>query len=433
MSTAHSFATLFATYRDAWLAALLIALACSIVAVYVVLRRVAFIGIATAQIAAAGVALAFLLGIAPLPLAATATFLGVVLFSVGREPIRVTREALVGVAFALASALAVLFVFRSSRELDHIEHIVYGSLLFATPRHVLSLAAGALGVVAAHVAFAKEFVLVSVDPDTATTLGVRTRFFQGLLAATIGVVIALSIGTAGSLLTFAFLVLPALTALLLAERIGAVFVWSVVSALVAAGGGLATAVLLDLPPGPTIVVASSLLLACAALARVRSWLGIAALAAALLGIGVLASSRVAPQHAATHAPLPAADSLRVEIEAEVSPRRARAGTLLTIEFHGHVHDHVAGAGGDAPVDDPVDDPVSGLHVLFELGSNVAAAALPPGGASARVVIDTTGLAPGSHPLVVSAWTGPPLDPTDRTRLLGPDELTVNAPSVEIEP
>lgn len=413
----HSFSALFLTYREAWLAACLVAIGCSLVAVYVVLRRVAFLGMAISQIAAAGVAIAFVVNGPPLLLAAVATAIGVGVFSFGREPVRVSREALVGVAFAVASAAGVLFVFRSSQELDHIEHIVYGSLLYVTIDQVWWLGAGTGVVVLLHVLFHREFTQVAMDPDTARTLGVRTRLFQALLAATIGIMIALSIGTAGSLLTFSLLVFPALTALLIADRMPHVLSISLASGVGATACGLTTAILFDLPPGPTIVVAAAALLGCAALHRVRRWLGIALLLALGLVLAIVEANRSTHDHGTT--PAAAATSvsaaLRVELEVTTSTPTVRKGERVRIEFHGHVHG----------------DPRGDIHVLLELGTSMATARVPVDASHAVLELDTLGLSAGRYPILASLWTGPPLDPDDATRLLDSNECTVTAPIVEI--
>ncbi len=413
---------LIATYHNAWFAALLIAATCSIVAVYVVMRRVAFIGIATSQIAAAGVALALLLHLAPLPSAAIATLLGVAFFSLGREPVRVSREALVGVSFAAASALSVLFVFRSATELDHIEHILYGSLLFATSAQVKILLLAAIVIVVVHALFAKEFIMISFDPDTAQTLGVRARAFDLLLFSTIGAVIALSISSAGSLLTFAFLILPALTALLLSQRLPRVFLISVLTGLLAAGLGMFSAILLDMPPGPVIVVTATILLLCAGLSRVRPWLGALAFALVLLPVtrmGAVHAGReqISKEDSAELEGGRAASSLHIDVELAVHEPRVKHGAKVTVDFTTRIPESARGE----------------FHLLVNVDSSVESVRIHPGPRSGSLVVDTAGLAPGKHRVRGSVWTGPPLDPAQDTRMLDLNECGVNEVEIEILP
>ena len=78
-----------------------------------------------------------------------------------------------------------------------------------------------------------------------------------------GLVIAFAMQFAGVMLVFNFLVLPAVTGLLLARSMGGIFTFSVASALLAAILGFSLSVPFDLPSGPTIIAVSGGLVAIA--------------------------------------------------------------------------------------------------------------------------------------------------------------------------
>lgn len=412
----QSFADLFDAYRHAYVAAALLAVGCAVVGVHVVLRRVAFVGIATAQVAAAGTALAFLVHVPPLVGAVVATSFGLGLFATGRVSPRLTRDGLVGAAFALASALAVLFVSRSGAELDQVEHIVYGTLLFTTGDQVARLAVGVAGVLSLHAAFGREFFMVSFDSESARTLGVRTRLFEMLFYLSFGVIIALAIGTAGSLLAFAFLILPPLCALLLCDRLVTVVLMSASTALLMALLGVMNSVVFDAPTGPAVVVTAAAVLPCAAAARWSRWAG-TLLLAALLGVTAWgALDRFSPTEEVTDS---AVAEVHLDLELAVHGPSVRRGEPLEI-------DYVVRATGPVPPN---------LHLLVEWGGEMQVAPLPGlrSGRSGRVTFDTTAVAPGSYPVSGSFWTGPPLDPDDETELLPPGACTAHELSAELLP
>jgi ABC-type Mn2+/Zn2+ transport system permease subunit len=111
--------------------------------------------------------------------------------------------------------------------------------------------------------FYKEFVLVSFDPEVARTLGYNSARWELIWYLTLGLMIAVSIHVAGTILVFSYLVLPAVTALMLSRRLGLVFALSVVFAVLATAGGVVASVSADLPTGPAIVGCSvALFLAC---------------------------------------------------------------------------------------------------------------------------------------------------------------------------
>src|SRR2546427_12772029 len=132
----------------------------------------------------------------------------------GRE----TVEARIGVTYAIAAALTILFLAVDPHGDAEMVNLLKGDIL-ATTRTSLTLLADVLGaVVLVLFAFRKEFLLVSFDRDLAVVFGKRAELWDGLLYLLIGVTISLGVMTAGPLVTFGFLVVPPLTARLITRR-----------------------------------------------------------------------------------------------------------------------------------------------------------------------------------------------------------------------
>jgi ABC-type Mn2+/Zn2+ transport system permease subunit len=90
-------------------------------------------------------------------------------------------------------------------------------------------------------------------------MGYRVTFWNLFLYFTLGLVIAFAMQFAGVMLVFNFLVLPAVTGLLLARSMAAIFTVAIVSAVVAAVVGFSLSVPFDLPSGPAIIACSAAL------------------------------------------------------------------------------------------------------------------------------------------------------------------------------
>jgi zinc transport system permease protein len=255
-------------FREALYGALVIAVACSVLGVYVVLRRIVFVGAALAQLSSAGIALAMYLsgaGIAagltghPVAMALVVTLAGALFFGAeggARGP--VPPDATIGVTYAVAAAAGILLVAKAAGGEAH-DIFLQGNILSITLKDTLVLLAVSVPVLLVHLLFYKEFLFVSFDRETARTLGYRVGGWNLLLYGTLGLVIAFAMQFAGVMLVFNFLVLPAVTGLLLARGMGGVFFWSVASAVVAAVIGFVLSVPFDLPTGPAIIVVSGLL------------------------------------------------------------------------------------------------------------------------------------------------------------------------------
>jgi ABC-type Mn2+/Zn2+ transport system permease subunit len=255
-------------FRGALYGALVIALACSVLGVYVVLRRIVFVGAALAQLSSAGIALGtFLYGMGiggelthhPVAMALIITIAGAVFFGLGGGGrAGVPPDAVIGVTYAVAAAAGILLVAKARVGEAH-DLFLQGNILGITPTDTLVLIAVAVPVLLLHAVFYKEFLFVSFDRETARTLGYNVRRWNLLLYLTLGVVIAYAMQFAGVMLVFNFLVLPAVTGLLLARSMRGIFAIAIGSALLAALAGFSLSVPFDLPSGPAITAVSGAL------------------------------------------------------------------------------------------------------------------------------------------------------------------------------
>lgn len=248
-------------FRESIAGSLLIAIGCSVLGVYVVLRRVVFVGAALAQLASAGTALALFLASAGVTLGvlthrvtltAGATLAGVVFFGLRRHRRVVPSDAVLGAIFASAGAASVLLV-AGTPAADIQELFFGGDVLFVTNGQLARIALVVVAATATHVACFQPFVFVSFDSEMAASLGYRTRLWNLLLFLTFGGVIAVSMDVVGVLLTFAYLVLPGIVGLLLGTRMGTMFFSSVATGVTGTLAGFVISIQADLPTGSTII------------------------------------------------------------------------------------------------------------------------------------------------------------------------------------
>jgi ABC-type Mn2+/Zn2+ transport system permease subunit len=249
--------------RTALMGSLAVGVVCAYLGVYVVLRRVVFVGAALAQVSSAGVGLAMLLGWNPSLLSLGLTLGGVAAFSIKPKDKRITQESFIGIGYALASALAVLFVAKSAQGEGHMLDVLSGDILTVTMSQVWMMIAFGLAAIAIHSLFLKQFLFSAFDAETAQASGIRSAAWDLFFFVILGVVISLSIRLAGTLLTFAFLVMPAVTALLFTQRTGRIFLVAIGAACIATIVGLSLSVKMDVPSGPAIAAVSFVLLAAA--------------------------------------------------------------------------------------------------------------------------------------------------------------------------
>lgn len=255
--------------RLAAIAAIAAALSLSVLGVYVVLKRVVFVGLTLANIATLGAALALVFRLPVHATSMAATICGACVLAFLATPKRIPAESLIGWGFATASALTILVLSRTSADTDAMR-LLFGNVLAITRSEATLLSVVSLVVIVVHILFVKRFVLVVFDPETARAAGISTVFWTLLLYLTLGSATAAAVHETGALLAFALLTLPAMAALLVTRKVASAFVVAAAIAVLGAIGGLVLSFKLDLPSGPfTVALLGAVVPVCAVIGRFR--------------------------------------------------------------------------------------------------------------------------------------------------------------------
>jgi zinc transport system permease protein len=273
-------------WRNAMAAAVLAAAVCGYLGVFIVLRRMVFVSAALSQVSGLGVALSFFVGsflgvdphgehvpwyISPVFLALVLSCVAAVLFAARSGRRRASPETLVALAYLAASA-AVVLVLSSPRivqEAHEVGELLFGSAVAVREQNLAALIVAALLVAVVHAVLFKDFVYVSFDPETAATVGYPVARLDAALNLTIAVAVAMATRALGTLPVFAFLVLPAGAALLVARRLLTAGMLAVAIAMVAAVLGYYLSFVHQLPTGPTMAALCALAWVPAGLVRRR--------------------------------------------------------------------------------------------------------------------------------------------------------------------
>jgi zinc/manganese transport system permease protein len=227
--------------------------------VHVVERGVIFVDLALAQIAALGATVAILIGMNPHGpgaywLSLAFTFVGAAIFAFARTRRgHIPQEAFIGIAYAVASAAAILAMSKATGETEHLKDMLVGNILAVDRHEVLKTALlyGAIGLF--HYIFRRNFLLISTDPAAADQQGLSIRFWDFLFYASFGFVVTSSVAIAGVLLVFCYLIVPSVGAMLFADRVGRRLAIGWTMGTLVSALGVYFSVLLDMPTGATIV------------------------------------------------------------------------------------------------------------------------------------------------------------------------------------
>jgi ABC-type Mn2+/Zn2+ transport system permease subunit len=261
----QEFLASWSLFGDAYLVGLASALVLGLLGVWVVARDQIFLGAAVSQASTLGVAVALWLGAAgasahdherellPAALAVAASVATAWLAGRAGQSSRGTGDAVTGWVFLFASSVPVLMVAHSPQGTEEIERLVFSTLLSVSRGDLLVFAALAVGAVGAAALLRERLLLLAIDPELATAVGLHPGRWRAGLALALGVAVGLSIHAAGTLYTFGCLVLPALAAKQLCREMRPLLWVSPLIAMAAALLGFAFAHHLDWPPAHTTV------------------------------------------------------------------------------------------------------------------------------------------------------------------------------------
>ena len=246
--------------------------------IHIVSRGVIFVDLALAQVAALGSTVALLAGY---ELDSTETYLislgftffGAAVFALGRiRDESVPQEAIIGIVYAVSSAVAILVLDKAPHGEDAIKAMLVGSILFVTWPQIIKISIVYLAVGILHFLLRKKFLQISINPALAKQNGLRIRFWDFIFYMTFGVVVTSSVRIAGVLLVFSYLVVPAVCAMFFVKKVSYRLIIGWFLGFIASVFGLSVSAKWDLPTGASVVTVFGLILVvCAAIKYVLTF------------------------------------------------------------------------------------------------------------------------------------------------------------------
>jgi manganese/iron transport system permease protein/iron/zinc/copper transport system permease protein len=227
---------------------------CGAVSVFVVLRRMSYIGHGLSHSVLGGVAVALALGVDLYIGAIVATAVSAVLIHRVARYRGLHTDAAIGIVTTGLFALGVLVVSTTRAGRVNTEALLFGNVLGVTRGDLVVLGVAATCFSALLFAFVKPLLLVTFDPDVAAAHGVRAGATEVLFNLLVAGVIVVSVRVLGVLLIAAAVVIPAAVARLVTSSLGQMFTIATGVGVTSAVVGLYTSYHVNAPSGATIVL-----------------------------------------------------------------------------------------------------------------------------------------------------------------------------------
>ena len=241
-------------FRQGLFASIMVGAVCGLIGVYVVLRRMSYIGHGLSHSVFGGAVVAYVMSIDFYLGAGLWGFLSALLINAVARRRKVGADAAIGIVTTASFAVGVALISRTRSFTRNFEAALFGNVLGVTVADLIAVTVVACAVTAFVVLFYKRLLFVTFDPEVAPIYGVSRGWVDTLFALALAGVIVASINVVGVTLIAATLVIPASTARLVTDSFARMLA---LSASLGAGAGLLGMYMsywLDVSSGATIVL-----------------------------------------------------------------------------------------------------------------------------------------------------------------------------------
>lgn len=238
-----------------------IAVLCSILGMFLVLRRLSLIGDGLAHVTFGGVALGLLLKVYPVYASIPVVLLGAYGILKLMERARLYGDAAIGIISAAGIALGVLIASLAGGFNIDLFSYLFGNILAVSKEEVVLSAVMSLTVLTVIGLFYHELISVTFDEDLARVSGLKTKTVNMVLVMLTAVTVVLAMRLVGVMLVSALLILPAVSAFQAAKSFKGAILLSSAFGILSVLAGIFISFSFNLPAGATIVLLNIVILA----------------------------------------------------------------------------------------------------------------------------------------------------------------------------
>jgi zinc transport system permease protein len=257
--------------QNALLAGLLAAVACGIVGVYVVVKKVVFISGGIAHASFGGIGLGFLIGINPVLGAMIFTLASALGIGLVTRRTRLREDTAIGILWAMGMALGIIFIGLAPGYAPDLFSYLFGNILTVPTFDLMLMLVLDIAIIVLVLLLYKEFLYLSFDEEFSTVSGMPTERLYLLLLCLVALTVVVLIRVVGIILVIALLTIPAALARQLTHSLKKMMFLAILAGVVFTIGGLWLSYVLDLASGATIILFSGTsLFVSFGIARLRS-------------------------------------------------------------------------------------------------------------------------------------------------------------------
>lgn len=240
--------------QKAFFAGSCMAIICSVLGLFLVLRKMSLIGDGLSHVSFGAIALGLFFGIYPFYVAVPLVILASILILKISEKTRIYGDAAIGIVSAIGIASGIILASLSQGFNIDLFSYLFGNILSISNTEVALSVMLSLTVLLIIYFFYWDLFSATFDEEYAKTTGVKLNYINTLLTILTAITVILSVKMAGIMLVSALLIFPAVTALQIAKSFSSALLIGAATSLLSVILGISFSFFLDLPTGATIVM-----------------------------------------------------------------------------------------------------------------------------------------------------------------------------------
>lgn len=240
--------------QRAFIAAILVSVACGAVGTYVVIKRIVSLSGGISHAAFGGVGLGYFLGLNPVVAAIPFSIAAALSMGAVQEKIKISEDTSIGILWSVGMALGIIFINLKSGYAPDLFSYLFGSILTVSNSDLYIMVVLDVIILVVVFLFRREFLGVSFDEEFSQVVGLHSTLINMLLLGLIALSVVVLMKVMGIILLIALLAIPAAICKQYTYDLGKLMLYSTITGIVLTVLGLILAFIFNLASGATIIL-----------------------------------------------------------------------------------------------------------------------------------------------------------------------------------
>jgi zinc transport system permease protein len=246
----------FGFMQRALITGLAVAITCSVIGLFLVLRRQSLFGDAISHVAFGGIAIGLFINLYPIWTAFIVSIFGAIGITKLRESTKIPPDSAIAVLLTSGLAVGVVLIGLAGGFTLDLYSFLFGSILLVSPQDTLTILVLSAAVLSIISVIYRKLLYVTFDEQQARVSGIQVTNLNYLFIVLASITVITSIRLVGVLLISSLVVIPNITAIIFGKGFKKTLLISFLIAVYSVLGGIIISYYLNLAPGGTIVLMS---------------------------------------------------------------------------------------------------------------------------------------------------------------------------------